>query len=100
MGHKNNQWERKARDSDYDFKFGLSYFCNYKESYYYFYRKIAYDITHLARKKWLIKSCKLCWKAIGQTLIFGVILKTNKKLIGRLHARDQSSSKFAFEKSG
>ena len=28
-------------------------------------------------KKWLTKSCHLCWKGIGQTPTFGVILKTN-----------------------
>ena len=33
------------------------------------------------QKKWLTKSCNLCWKGIGQTPTFGVILKTNEKLI-------------------
>ena len=44
-------------------------------------RKVAYDVIHLARKKVAAKSCNLCWKSAGQTLTFGVILKTNKKLI-------------------
>ena len=42
--------------------------------------KVAYDVTHLARKKWLTKRCTLCWKGIGRTPIFGIILKTNEKL--------------------
>ena len=37
--------------------------------------------SHISRqKKWLTKSCNLCWRGIGQTT-FGIILKTNKKLI-------------------
>ena len=38
--------------------------------------------SHIWReKKWLIKSCNLCWKGRGQSLTFLVILITNKKLI-------------------
>ena len=38
--------------------------------------------SHISRQKnWLIKSSNLCWKGIGRTPTFGVILKTNKKLI-------------------
>ena len=38
--------------------------------------------SHISRqKKWLTKKCNLCWKDIGQTPTFGVILKTNEKLI-------------------
>ena len=44
-------------------------------------RAVAYDATHFAPKKWLTKSCNLCWKGIGQTPTFGVILKTNEKYI-------------------
>ena len=44
------------------------------------YRKIAYDVSHFAPKEWLTKSYNLCWKAIGRTPTFGVILKTNEKL--------------------
>ena len=40
-------------------------------------RKVAYDVMHSAQKKWLTKSCNLCWRGIGQTPTFGVILKTN-----------------------
>ena len=43
--------------------------------------KVAYDVTHFAPKSWLTKSCNLCWKGIGRTPTFGVILKTNQKLI-------------------
>ena len=36
--------------------------------------------SHISRQKnWLIKSSNLCWRSIGRT--FGVILKTNEKLI-------------------
>ena len=45
------------------------------------YRKVAYDVTHFAPKKWLTKRCNLCWKGIGPTPTFGIILKTNEKLI-------------------
>ena len=44
-------------------------------------RKVAYDVTNFAQKKWLSKSCSLCWKGIGRTPTIGVILKTNEKLI-------------------
>ena len=38
--------------------------------------------SHIGReKKWLTKICNLCWKGIGRTSTFGVILKTNEKLI-------------------
>ena len=38
--------------------------------------------SHISRqKKWLVKTCNLCWKGIGRTPTFGVILKTNEKLI-------------------
>ena len=38
--------------------------------------------SHISRqKKWLTKRCNLCWKGIGRTLTFGVILKTIEKLI-------------------
>ena len=34
--------------------------------------------SHISRQKnWLTKSCNLCWRGIGRTPIFGVILKTN-----------------------
>ena len=33
------------------------------------------------QKKWLTKSCNLCREGIERTSTFGVILKTNKKLI-------------------
>ena len=37
--------------------------------------------SHISRqKKWLTKSSNLCWKGIGRTPTFGVILKTNEKL--------------------
>ena len=45
------------------------------------YRKIAYDLTQLVPKKWLTKSCNLCWKGIGRTPTIGVILKINEKFI-------------------
>ena len=39
-------------------------------------------MSHIWReKKWLTKSCNLCWKGIGRTPTFGVVLKTNEKLI-------------------
>ena len=59
-------------------------FCNVRRSdikFYFHDRKVAYDVTHVARKKWLSKSYNLCWKGIEQTPTFGVILKTNEKLI-------------------
>ena len=37
-------------------------------------RKVAYDVTYFAEKKWLTRD-------IGQTPTFRVILKTNEKLI-------------------
>ena len=38
--------------------------------------------SHIWRqKKWLTKSCNLCWKGIGRASIFGVVLKTNEKFI-------------------
>ena len=38
--------------------------------------------SHILRQKnWLTKRCNLCWKGIGQTPTFGIILKTNEKLI-------------------
>ena len=42
-----------------------------------------YMTSHIWReKKWVIKSCRLCWKlGIKRTPTFGVILKTNEKLI-------------------
>ena len=46
-----------------------------------FNRKVSYDVTHLARKKWVTKSCNLCRKNIGQIQTFGVILKPKEKLI-------------------
>ena len=44
---------------------------------------VAYDVTHFAPKKWLTKSCNLCWRGTGKgrTPTIGVILKTNEKLI-------------------
>ena len=37
---------------------------------------------HISRQKnWLTKSCNVCWRGIGRTPTFGVILKTNEKLI-------------------
>ena len=33
------------------------------------------------QKKWMTKSSNLCWRGIGRTPTFGVILKTNEKLI-------------------
>ena len=33
------------------------------------------------QKKWMTKSSNLCWGGIGRTPTFGVILKTNEKLI-------------------
>ena len=33
------------------------------------------------QKKWLTKTCNLWWKGIARTPAFGVILKTNEKLI-------------------
>ena len=33
------------------------------------------------QKKWLIKICNSCWKDIGRIPTFGVIVKTNEKLI-------------------
>ena len=37
--------------------------------------------SHIWRqKKWLTKTCNLCWKGLGQTPTIGVILKTNEKL--------------------
>ena len=38
--------------------------------------------SHISRqKKWLTKSSNLCWRGIGRTPTFRVILKTNEKLI-------------------
>ena len=31
-------------------------------------RKVAYDVRQLALKKWLTKSCNLCWKGIEPVL--------------------------------
>ena len=31
------------------------------------------------QKKWMTKSSNLCWRGIGRTPTFGVILKTNDK---------------------
>ena len=45
------------------------------------YRKVAYDVSHFAPKKLADQTCNLCWKGIGRTPTFGVILKTNEKLI-------------------
>ena len=44
-------------------------------------RKFAYDVTHLAPKKWQTKNCNLFLKGIGRTPILGIILKTSEKLI-------------------
>ena len=44
-------------------------------------RKVAYDVTHFAPKKLADQTCNLCWKGIERTLTFGVVLKTNEKLI-------------------
>ena len=33
------------------------------------------------QKKWMTKNSNLCWRGIGRTPTFGVILKTNEKLI-------------------
>ena len=42
--------------------------------------------SHIWRqKKWLTKTCNLCWKGIGRTPTFGVILKTNEKLSKNLN---------------
>ena len=43
--------------------------------------KIANDVIHLARKEWLTKSYKLCWKGIGRTSIFGVVLITIMNIV-------------------
>ena len=40
---------------------------------------ITSHISH--QKKWLTKSCNLCWKGIRRTPTFGFILKTNEKFI-------------------
>ena len=38
--------------------------------------------SHISRqKKWLIKTCNLCWKAIARTQTFGFIFKINEKFI-------------------
>ena len=38
--------------------------------------------SHISRQKnWLTKSSNLCWRGMGRTPTFGVILKTNEKLI-------------------
>ena len=38
--------------------------------------------SHFSRqKKWMTKSSNLCWRGIGPTPTFGIILKTNEKLI-------------------
>ena len=38
--------------------------------------------THISRQKnWLTKSSNLRWRSTGRTPTFGVILKTNEKLI-------------------
>ena len=44
-------------------------------------RKVACDITHLAQKKWLTKSCNSCWKGIAPTSAYGVILINDVKSI-------------------
>ena len=37
---------------------------------------------HISRQKnWRTKSCNLCWRGIGRTPTFGIVLKPNKKLI-------------------
>ena len=33
------------------------------------------------QKKWLMEGCNLCWKGVGRTPTFGVVLKTSKKLL-------------------
>ena len=35
----------------------------------------------LRQKKWLTKTCNLCWKGIERTPSFGIIFKTNGKFI-------------------
>ena len=42
-------------------------------------RKVAYDVTDFAPKKVTDKKLNLCWRGIGPTPTFGVILKTNEK---------------------
>ena len=38
--------------------------------------------SHISRqKKWLTKTCNLCWKGIGRTPTFEFILKTNEKFL-------------------
>ena len=44
-------------------------------------RKVACDVTDFAPKKWMTKSYNLCWRGIGRTPTFRVILKNNEKLI-------------------
>ena len=44
---RTNTGECKARVSDYDVEFGLSYFYKYKESYYYFPLKILVLCPHI-----------------------------------------------------
>ena len=35
--------------------------------------------SHIGVKKWLTKTCNLCWKGMGQAPTLGAILKTNEK---------------------
>ena len=38
--------------------------------------------SHISRqKKWLTKTCNLCWKGIERTTTLGFIFKTNEKFI-------------------
>ena len=38
--------------------------------------------SHISRqKKWMTKGSNLCWRGIGRTPTFRVILKTNEKII-------------------
>ena len=41
------------------------------------YRKVTYDVTQLAGKKRLTKSCELCRKGIGQTPTLGAVLRSD-----------------------
>ena len=40
---------------------------------------VTSHISH--QRNWLTQSSDLCWRGIGRTPTFGVILKTNEKLI-------------------
>ena len=53
-------------------------------------RNSAYNVTHFARKKWLTKSCNLCWKGI--VFFFCIVL-----FIFILHSRESELHRYILD---